>query len=176
MAGGPSPQTTSCSSQGEWNFMKRYFRFGIGLEEWDRSSASRTFSLPFLRFHIPSVTGLSRRYWGYQGPHLAPEHHALRFGVLGLGGWWVAIPEEEPQKCLNLSPYLPLLMSDLIVFVLSSCPSSLPSVLSWVAKGCFGRSWFPKHLASSFYVLKWQFYYLECKLKHLFGYLFLRIF
>lgn len=51
MAGGPSPQTTSCSSQGEWNFMKRYLRFGIGLEEWEQ-----IFGLSYL---LPSLSEIS---------------------------------------------------------------------------------------------------------------------
>lgn len=84
-------------------------------------------------------------------------------GVLGLGEW-NAIPEEEPQKCLNMSPFLPLL-SDLRVLgflFLSVFPLLYPSMggetVFWVELGF--RSTWPLH------ILKWQFP-LECKVEHL---------
>lgn len=97
------------------------------------SMASHTFSLPFLRSHIPSVRvakemlGVPRNPVGNQSIML------LRAGVLGVGDW-NAIPEEEPQKCLNLSPFQPLLMNDLRV--LGFLLSFLPSVLLWMGEGC----------------------------------------
>lgn len=51
MAGGASPHTTSCSSQGEWNLMKRYFRFGMGLEKWGGISG--------LSYLLPSLSEIS---------------------------------------------------------------------------------------------------------------------
>lgn len=148
----------------------------MGLEKRAGSSASHTFSLPFLRSHIPSVTGLSRTCWGYQRPHVAPEQHALAFGVLRLRGC-DATPEEEPQKCLNLSPYLSLPMSDLRVlgFVLSFFPPSHPSIFlsslpsfheKW--KRCLGQSLVSK--APGFFTShsQWQFHNLEWEVGHLF--------
>lgn len=84
--------------------------------------------------------------------------------MLGLGEW-SAIPEEEPQKCLNMNPFLPLLMSDLRVLgflFLSFFPLLYPSMggetVFWVELGF--RSTWPLH------ILKWQFP-LECKVEHL---------
>lgn len=114
---------------------------GLG---WDWRSgagslASQTFSLPFLRSHIPPVSRLSRRCWGYQGTHLAIR--ASCFGVLRLREWGAQAErvechsEEEPHKCLNLSPFLPLLTSDLRVLVFSSSPPVL-----WVGRGSSWQS------------------------------------
>ena len=137
---------------------------------WDwrsgaRPAASHTFSLPRLRSHIHLSHGwLSRRCCGYQRTHLAIKASWFEGGVLRLGEW-NAIPEEEPQKCLNMSPFLPLLMSDLRVLgflFLSVFPLLYPSMggetVFWVELGF--RSTWPLH------ILKWQFP-LECKVEHL---------
>lgn len=136
MAGGASPHTTSCSSQGEWNLMKRYFRFGMGLEKWGGISG--------LSYLLPSLSEISHSIFlevvkemlGLSRNSLGNQSRVLRVGVLRLGEG-NAIPEEEPQKCLNLSPFLPLLTSDLRVlgFLLSSFPPLCPSM---GGKGCFG--------------------------------------
>ena len=131
-----------------------------------RPTACHTFSPPSLRSHIPSITWLSRRCSGYQGTHLAIKASWFEGGVLGLGEW-SAIPEEEPQKCRNMSPFLPLLMSDLRVlgFLFLSffpllCPSRGGEMVFCVKLG-FQSTW-PVH------ILKWQFP-LECEVEHLFS-------
>lgn len=128
--GGASPHTTSCSSQGEWNLVKRYFRFGMGMEKWGGISG--------LLYLLPSLFEIShsiclevvKEMLGLSRNSLGNQSLTLRVGVLRLREW-NAIPEEEPQKCLNLSPFLPLLMSDLRVLgflFLSSFPPLCPSM------------------------------------------------
>lgn len=164
MAGATSPQTTSAVARVsgiQWNGT-------LGLR-WDwrseaRSTASHTFSLPCLRAHIPSITGLWRRCCGYQGTHLAFRASCFEGVVLRLGEW-NAIPEDEPQKCLNMSPFLPLLMSDLRVvgfLFLSFFPPVYPSIGGervFLVELDFQSTW-PLH------ILKWQFH-LGCKMEHL---------
>jgi len=122
--------------QGEWGLVKRYFRFGTGLEKWGRIKG--------LSSLLPSFSDISHSICrrvvremlgGSRALSWQSERHALRVGVLGLRDR-NAIPEEEPQTCLNSSPFLSLLMNYLRVLVFSSCPSSLPSILPWMGEGC----------------------------------------
>lgn len=137
----------------------------LGLE-WDwRSGAGSLASLPSpfpfwdLTFHLSQgcqgdAGGIKELTW----------QSALCFEGWGAQAERVEChSEEEPHKCLNMSPFLPLLMSDLRVLIfLSPLP---PSFCGW-GEGLLGGVRFPKHLASSLHILKWQFD-LECKVEHL---------
>lgn len=114
------------------NGVQWYFRFGMGLEKWSRvfglsdllpllSEISHSTCLEVVK----EMLGVSRNslgnqsivLWGAQAERV--ECHS----------------EEEPHKCLNLSPFLPLLTSDLRVLVFSSSPPVL-----WVGRGSSWQS------------------------------------
>lgn len=103
--------TTSCSSQGTWTSVKRYFRLGTDPTR-GAGSAAPSLLRPGLRSHIPPATRPPRSCWSYGGARLAVGAPCPRAGAPGLRAR-NATPEEEPQKCLNLSPFLALLTSDL---------------------------------------------------------------
>lgn len=110
MAGGASPQTTSCSSQGEWSGT-----LGLG---WDWRSgagptASHNLSFPLLSSHIPSIRGLSGRCWGNQGAHLAVRASCLE--IWGAQAGKECHSRGRAANCLKLSPFLALSLSDLRV-------------------------------------------------------------
>lgn len=87
---------------------------------------------------------------------MAPEHYALRFRVLMLRGWGPIL--EEPEKCLKLSLYLPLLMSELrgLGCWIAVCP---PPRSFMSDKWWSGQSFTSLH--------KWHFHYFGCEVGHL---------
>lgn len=122
---------------------------GLGWDWRSRvgSAASPTFSLPFLRSHIPSFSRLSRRCWVCQGTRLAIR---VMFWGLGCSGWESGMPfqRKSHKNALIWAHFYPCwwVTWEFLVF---SCLPFFPSVLPWVGKGVLGRVWFPKHLASS---------------------------
>lgn len=116
--------------RGEWGSVKRYFRFGARLEKWGRIKGSCPFSLPLVKSRIPSVAGLSGRSWGSQGTQLAIRASCFE-------GWGSRTERSEchsrgrATKCLNSSPFWPLLMNYLRVLgflFLSFFPPLYPSM------------------------------------------------
>ena len=85
LAGVTGPQTTSCSSQGEWDLVKRYFRLGVGLEKWGKTNS--------LSYLLPSPSEISHSIYhmvGCQGDAVGTreltwqsKHHGLRVGCSG---------------------------------------------------------------------------------------------
>ena len=90
LAGGTGPQTTSCSSQGEWDLVKRYFRFGVELEKWGKTNS--------LSYLLPSQSEISHSIYymvvkemlWVPGNSLGNQkHHGLR---VGCSGWESGVP------------------------------------------------------------------------------------
>ena len=90
LAGGTGPQTTSCSSQGEWDLVKRYFRFGVELEKWGKTNS--------LSYFLPSQPEISHSIYymvvkemlWVPGNSLGNQkHHGLR---VGCSGWESGVP------------------------------------------------------------------------------------
>lgn len=164
MAGGSSPQTTSCSP-GWVGLSEAVLQIWGWIGEVGQDQGLLSLLASLVRSRIPSVAGLSGRSWGSQGTRPS-EHHALRVGVLGLNDQ-NAIPEAEPQKCLNLSPFWPLLTNYLRVLgflFLSFFPPLYPS-MDW-GRVClvdldFHSTW-PLHVTFS----SGSFIVLECKVEH----------
>lgn len=101
--------------QGEWGLVKRYFRFGTGLEKWAGIKGLSSLLLSFSDIsHSICRRAVREMLGGSKALSWQSERHALRARVLGLRDR-NAIPEEEPQTCLNSSPFLPLLMNYLRV-------------------------------------------------------------
>lgn len=137
-----------------------------GSDPWGRIAAPSPLR-PGLRSHIPPATRPPRSCWSCGGARLAVGAPCPRAGAPGLRAR-NATPEEEPQKCLNLSPFLALLTSDLraLGFLLWSpwpplCP---PMGVERAVVAELG----PERPALSLHGLQRQFHG-ECQVKHLRG-------
>lgn len=153
--------------QGEWGLVKRYFRFGMGLEKWGRING--------LSYLLPSLSEISHSIrQGCQGDagdtkelSWQSEHHAFEGGGTQSGRLECHSRVKSHKNALTWAHFNPCwwMTWEFLVF---SCPSHPLFFHGW-GKGVFGGAWFPKHLASSCHTLKWQFHYLECKVEHLLG-------
>lgn len=136
--------------------MRRYFSSRMELRSVGQGQQPLVFSLPSCDLGIPSITGLSRWCWECQ-----QTHSIILYGWITQVKRWSAIPEEEPQKCLNLSSFLYLLMNDLRVL---DFLDRLLSSLLWVGKGlCLTELNFQSTWLLHCNILKWQFHDWECK-------------
>lgn len=141
LAGVTGPHTTSCSSQGEWDLVKRYFRFGVGLENWGKTNS--------LSYLLPSPSEISHSIYymvGCQGDAVGTreltwqsKHHDLR---VGCSGWESGVPfqRKSHKNALIWAHFYPCWWVTWEFLVFSSCLSSLSSILPWVGKRCFGSS------------------------------------
>lgn len=146
--------------------MKRYFQRGTGSGRWGRtgslipSPARSETSHSVCHEAAKELPGVWRSSPGSQ------EHR-----VRGPGLWAEstdATPEEEPQKCLNLSPFLALLTSDLRAFGFLLWSPSPPFCPSVGVERAFAAELSPERPTLSPPSLQRQFHG-ECQVKHLWG-------
>lgn len=118
-----------CSSLGKWNLVKRYFQFGMRSNKWDQI---RGLILSPSLSEISYSTYLKANREMLRVPRKTLGNQSIMLCRSGFLGWkWNAIPEEEPQNCLNLSSFLALLINDLGVLGFlfwSVSPALCPSV------------------------------------------------
>ena len=138
LAGGTGPQTTSCSSQGEWDLVKRYLRFGVELEKW-----CKTNSLSYL---LSSQSEISHSiYYMVVKEMLWVPGNSLGNQSIMVWGWGartgrVPFQRKSHKNALIGAHFYPCWWVTWGFLVFSSCLSSLSSVLPWVGKWCFGSS------------------------------------